>query len=71
MEPRNHPRPGDLDDEELERDIARFERMSEQEVDDELARMKVDAAPTVSHVLAIVKTKMTEWNRLRLHLTKK
>ena len=66
----NHTRDLD-DDEELERDIARFEQMSEQEVDEELARMKVDAAPTVSHVLAIVKAKMTEWNRLRPHLTRK
>jgi len=60
-----------MNDDELEQDIKRFEAMSEEEVDAELERMHIDAGPTVASVLAIVRAKLEEWQRARLHLVKK
>lgn len=62
IDARKSPRSRDLDDEELERDIRRFDQMSENEVDEFLAKMNVDSAGTVAQVLAIVRAKMAEWN---------
>jgi hypothetical protein len=56
------PRSRDLDDEELERDIRRFEQMSENEIDEFLAKMNVNPEGTVTQVLSIVRAKMAEWD---------
>jgi hypothetical protein len=63
-------RAGGLDD-DLACDINRFEQMTEEEVDHELARMGVDPAPTVAYVLSLVKAKMAAWSRPGPHGIKK
>jgi hypothetical protein len=46
---------------DLDRDIAFYESMSEEEINQELARQGVDADETVNAVLDLVHAKLEEW----------
>ncbi len=64
IDAKQSPRSRDPDDEELERAISRFAQMSENEIDEFLAKRNVDSAGTVERVLAIFRAKIAEWNLL-------
>lgn len=52
---------GFVPSDDLDRDIAFYESMSEEEIDKELARHGVDAEETVNAVLDLVHEKLEEW----------
>lgn len=60
---KDHPRQQSIDEEELQRDISRFEKMSEDDLDQYLTMMNVDATKTVASVLEIVRSNTKTWNR--------
>lgn len=52
---------GFVSSDDLDRDIAFFESMSEEEIDKQLALYGVDAEETVQAVLDLVHAKLEEW----------
>jgi hypothetical protein len=52
---------GFVSSDDLDRDIAQFESMSEEEIDKQLALYGVDAEETVQAVLDLVHAKLEEW----------
>jgi hypothetical protein len=55
----------EFDSETFDPDIARYETMTDEEVNAELAKCGIDPGPTIQAVTALVESRVAEWKRSR------